>query len=158
VSQLELKGTELRDAGVESVTEHTPGYWRSACDRAILEFARKREPFTAEDVRRIVGDPPNHPNAMGARFLEAVRSGVIRRVDRATPARPSRHASSFSLWVGVAPEQLEIAGTSDSTWLDRLWGALCDEDGKPWPWDAGEPTRPASVLDGPVCCAHCSRG
>ena len=144
MSQLELTGMELRDAGVESVTEHAPGEWRSAADRVIVQLANAREPFTAEDVRRVVGDPPNHPNAMGARFLEAARAGLIRQVGRVQPARPSRHASTFGAWIGVAPEQLELE---------------LGFDAEPWVWDDDQaPNRPASLLEGPVCCARCSRG
>lgn len=157
--QLSLFGVELRDAGVSSVSGHTPGEWRSAADRAIVELANKRDPFTAEDVRAVVGDPPNHPNAMGARFLDAARAGIIRQVGRQLPARPSRHASSVGVWIGVAPEQLELALPGQENWVDRIWGSWCDADGTPWVWDEDEaPRRPASVLEGPECCARCARG
>jgi hypothetical protein len=155
MSQLSLTGIELRDAGVSSVTEHTPGEWRSAADQAIVALANKREPFTADDVRELVGDPPNHPNAMGARFLDAVRAGIIRQVGRSLPVRASRHASSVGLWIGVSPEQLELALPGAESWLDRVWGAFTDDDGMPWAWDDGEAVR--HELGGPVCCPRCAR-
>lgn len=80
---------------------HTPEDWRETCDAAIRELARTRGPFSAIDVRAIVGDPPNHYNAMGARFLAAARAGLIVRVGYVVSDRPTLHAHPIAQWVGV---------------------------------------------------------
>ena len=101
--QLTLTGVGLRDAGTSSVSAHTPDDWRSKCDRAISRLAAGRKPFTAEDVRALVGDPPNHPNAMGARFLAAAKEDLIEKVGYGKPARASRHSNPLAVWRGKAP-------------------------------------------------------
>jgi hypothetical protein len=93
-------GQVLRDVGTESVSANTPPDWRGACDRAILLLAAQGKTFTAEDVRLVVGDPPNHPNAMGARFLAAARSGLIEKLGYGKPVRASSHASVIAIWRG----------------------------------------------------------
>lgn len=96
-----LTGKELRDAGITSVEKNTPQWWKDACDRAIHTLAARGVEFTAEEVRSIVGDPPNHPNAMGARFISARRQGVITLVGYKTSIRASRHANVLKIWRGV---------------------------------------------------------
>jgi hypothetical protein len=94
-------GSSLRDAGVTTVTRNTPQWWKDACDRAIATLAARGVDFTAEDVRAVVGDPPAHPNAMGARFLAAVKDGLIVKQGYKSPARRSSHASVIAIWRGV---------------------------------------------------------
>ena len=96
-----MDGKDLRDAGISSVDAHTPRWWKDACDRAIHTLAARGVEFTAEDVRAVVGDPPNHPNAMGARFLAACKAGVIVKQGYKNPARRSSHASVIAIWKGT---------------------------------------------------------
>ena len=99
ISQLDLDfGKALRDEGAATVEDNTPDDWRAACDNAIASLAATGQEFTAEDVRAICGDPPNHPNAMGARFLAASRSGLLERVAYRRPARATSHASVIAVW------------------------------------------------------------
>jgi len=102
-SQLTLTGSGFRDAGTSQVSANTPDDWKIACDRVIQKFAAADRTFTAEDVRAVVGDPPNHPNAMGARFLAAAKAQLIVRVGYCTPARSSRHANALAVWRGLRP-------------------------------------------------------
>jgi hypothetical protein len=95
------EGQALRDAGASQVSDNAPSWWKQACDTAIAQHAARRQPFTAEDIRIVVGDPPNHPNAMGARFLAAAKGGLIERVGYQKPVRASRHANPLSVWRGV---------------------------------------------------------
>jgi hypothetical protein len=95
-----LTGLEGRDFGVKRVDANTPDAWRIACDIAIAKLASTLKPFTAEDVRATVGDPPNHPNAMGARFLAAARAGLLEKQGYTSPSRPSSHASVIAVWCG----------------------------------------------------------
>lgn len=94
-------GEELRDAGISQVEKNTPLDWRSSAQFAIANLAVAGKPFTAEDVRDLVGDPPNHSNAMGAQFMVACKAGMIRRIGYAKPRRASRHAGVIAEWIGT---------------------------------------------------------
>lgn len=94
-----LTGAELRDLGIDKINSKTPEAWKTACDLAIARLALTGQEFTAEDVRRAVGDP-HHPNAMGARFNVAAKQGVIEHVGYRKPARASRHAAPIGVWRG----------------------------------------------------------
>lgn len=100
VLMLSNEGRALRDDGVSRVDANTPDDWKSAVQMQIAKLAATGQPFTAENVRRVVGDPPNHPNAMGAQFISACRANVIEKVGYVNPARPTRHASVIALWIG----------------------------------------------------------
>lgn len=91
-----------RDRGAEAASDATSDAWRTACDAAIHRLAASGREFTAEDVRALVGDPPTHPNAMGARFLAASRSGLVEKLGYRQPSRASSHASVIAIWRGLA--------------------------------------------------------
>ena len=97
-------GGTLRDDGAEAVSRNEDGAWKSDTDAVIVFLASMGEPFTAEDVRASVGDPPHHPNAMGARFLKATRDGIIKRVGYVRPRRSSSHASIIGQYTGARAE------------------------------------------------------
>lgn len=63
------------------------------------------EPFTADDVRELAGDPEaHHPNYISALFAHAVQAGRIRQVGPAfRTARKSRHAGLSRRWIAVRP-------------------------------------------------------
>jgi len=94
-----MTGTELRDRGVARVHENTPSEWVSRFDGVILSMASSGLEFSAEDVRGIAGDPP-HPNAIGARFLSAVRRGWITRVGYKNATRYASHARALAVYRG----------------------------------------------------------
>lgn len=95
-------GAELRDQGAAQVSGNTPDEWRNYVDGLIRTMALSGQEFTAEDVRDYSGDPPNHPNAMGARFLSAVRHGIIVRSGFANSRRRSRHAGMIAVYRGAS--------------------------------------------------------
>jgi hypothetical protein len=92
--QLALEGMALAD-GAASMD------WKQRWDLAIRQLAKTRESFTAEDVREIAGDPTDHPNAIGARFAAASKSGLIRPVGIRKARRDDAHARVFREWRGV---------------------------------------------------------
>ena len=97
---MNTSGTALRDHGAAQVSGNTPDEWRNYVDGLIRTMALSGQEFTAEDVRDYSGDPPNHPNAMGARFLSAVKQGVIVRSGFANSRRRSRHAGVIAVYRG----------------------------------------------------------
>lgn len=94
-------GVEARDKGVARVTSNTPDWWKDAADGAITYFAQTHLPFTADDVRSLVGDPPNHPSALSARFAAAAKSGLIVEVGSAKSTRAEGHARRLLVWRGA---------------------------------------------------------
>lgn len=99
--QLEF-GREERDDGIALVLSHTPDYFKDSVRRAVGMLAASGREFTAEDVREITGDPPNHYNAMGANIFACVKAGMIRKVGYTQAKRPSTHASLLQVYRGVS--------------------------------------------------------
>jgi len=95
-----MTGKELKEAGIEQVDSNTPEQWKIDADSVIMSMASSGREFTAEDVRCFVGDPPNHPNAFGARFNSASKAGIIKRVGYKQASRNSAHARVIAVYVG----------------------------------------------------------
>lgn len=95
-----MTGEELRDNGVDKVNSNTPENWKRDCDYIISWLARNGAEFTAEDVRAWIDEPP-HPNAMGARFLKAVKAKKIVRLEYRKAKRPSAHARILAVYRGI---------------------------------------------------------
>lgn len=91
-------GLTLRDAGAERVLINE-GEWKEAAAEAVRLLAHSGVPFTAEEVREIVGDP-ERTNAMGAVFLVASQAGLIEPCGYRIPSRASRHANRLRVWKG----------------------------------------------------------
>jgi hypothetical protein len=100
-------GTSRRDRGMAMADRAADAQWKARVDAAIDHLAACTEPFTAEDVRLIAGDPPSHPNAMGARFSAAAQRGVIRSVGFRAAERVSLHRHPIREWVGI-PTRKEV--------------------------------------------------
>jgi hypothetical protein len=97
----------LREHGMGRADSAEPLEWKQRADAAIKSLAASGARFTAEDVRRIAGDP-SHPNALGARIFEAARKGQIRRVGTTRAQRVGRRMGTLAEWMGTAkaePEQ-----------------------------------------------------
>jgi hypothetical protein len=88
-----------REAGMERA-EAAEMDWSERADRAIAHLASTGRPFSPDDVRDLVGDPA-HPNAMGGRFMAAVRRRQIERCGWAPSRRESCHAHTGPLYRGV---------------------------------------------------------
>lgn len=91
-AQLALAG--MNDAAVGA------GEWTQEWERAIAYLATTGEPFTADDVRDLAGEPSDHPNACGAIFNRLAKRGVIARVGYRPSKRPILHAHPIALWIG----------------------------------------------------------
>jgi hypothetical protein len=96
------EGRRLRDEGVAKVqTNHADEEWRTYADMALAALIRTGEPFTAADVIDRAG-MPSSPNAVGALFVSARKSGAIRKTGRWVPSRrAASHARELREWVAV---------------------------------------------------------
>lgn len=76
-------------------------WWRDGVDRAIQNLAETGRVFDVDDVRAQGVGEPDHHNRWGAAFYAASRLGIIRVVDVAPSARPSRHHGLRRRWTGT---------------------------------------------------------
>jgi hypothetical protein len=90
-------GQQLRKQGMRRVLDATDLRWKQAANKALAHLAESGQPFTAEDVRAIAGDPPR-PNAMGAILRAGARRHDLIKVGRQPATRPELHASELTVW------------------------------------------------------------
>lgn len=100
-SRKRLTGEDLKRSGMESVARHTPEWYREAFKSAVERFPRGKT-FTVEDVREIVGDPPEgtHYNAMGPLMRMIGSKKLAKKTGfNAKAKRPHMNATEIALWV-----------------------------------------------------------
>lgn len=95
-------GKLKKELGMARADTAADGGWKARVDAAISDLAGKGFAFTAETVRAIAGDPPSHPNAMGARFNRASAAGLIVAVGFRESERPTLHRHPIRVWMGAA--------------------------------------------------------
>ncbi len=96
-----MSGYTLKEKGCSKVIDNTPDDWKDAALAIIKAMASSGMTFHAEDVRGLVGDPPNHPNAFGAVFNVAAKTGLIIRIGDVMAKRDNAHARRISLYKGA---------------------------------------------------------
>jgi hypothetical protein len=96
-----MVGYYLKESGCSKVIDNTPDDWKDATMAIIKAMASSGMTFHAEDVRKLAGDPPNHPNAFGAMFNAAVKMKLIVRVGDIMATRDNAHARRISLYRGA---------------------------------------------------------
>lgn len=94
-----LTGEDLKRSGMESVKRHIPLWYREAFLKAVADFPQGRM-FTVEDIRAIVGDPPDvHYNAMGSLVLLMAQRKLARKTGLYVKAkRPHMNATEIAQW------------------------------------------------------------
>lgn len=95
-----LTGEVLKISGMESAVRHAPGWYRDAFVEAVRNLP-KGSLITVEDVRAVVGDPPENtsPNCMGGLMRRAAgMKFIVRTSERRKAKRVSLHASELSVW------------------------------------------------------------
>lgn len=105
--QLDLvEAIRRREQGMAAVEAHSDAEYRYRLIGAIEVLAASGREFTADEARRIAGDPPEttHPNIAGALFNAAAKTGIIRMVGYGTSERPRGHGNTVRIWVGAAPK------------------------------------------------------
>ena len=96
-----MGGYNLKEAGCAKVIDNTPDDWKEATLAIIMAMASSGLLFDAEDVRKLAGDPPNHPNAFGAIFNFAIKAKIIVRIGDVMAKRDNAHARRISLYKGA---------------------------------------------------------
>jgi hypothetical protein len=97
----ETTATILRDQGMALALQHTSAHYKSMAYDMILALAQAFEPFTVEDVRSRIGDPPGHGCVMGALVSGALKRGVTRSVGFVRAERPSSHRGHLQVFCGA---------------------------------------------------------
>lgn len=94
-----LTGEDLKRSGMEAVKRHIPPAYRDAFLKAVASLPQGRM-FTVEDIRAIVGDPPNvHYNAMGYLALAMAQKKLARKTGFYVKAtRPHMNATEIAQW------------------------------------------------------------
>ena len=95
-----VTGRTLRDRGLRSVLRHTPDWYRDAFESAVKGFARGRQ-FTVEDVREVIGDPPNSvsSNCMGSLMTMVAKKKLAKKTGQYTKAkRLCMNATDLACW------------------------------------------------------------
>lgn len=80
---------DLRDVDVDP--------WRRRVLDALSELQCRGGPWTAEELRQLVG-PPTHPNALGATVRALCRRGVIRPAGASNATRPEARGRLVRRW------------------------------------------------------------
>lgn len=90
-------GETLRNEGIARVSGATT-MWQNHAAREIKAMAERLMTFTADDLRERMPTPPK-PNAVGAAFSHAAKSGLIRRTGGLVKSkRPEAHSRLLPEW------------------------------------------------------------
>jgi hypothetical protein len=92
----------MRDDAMTRVEEHAAPDWKDEAFSVVIDLARTRRPFTADDVWERVGWAPHEPRALGPIMMRALREGYIRPTGHWVACRRvSRHKTHVKEWIGI---------------------------------------------------------
>lgn len=95
-----LTGEALKISGMDSAVRRAPDWYRDSFVESVRALP-KGSLITVEDIRAVVGDPPENasPNCMGGLMRRAAGLGlIVRTSERRKAKRVSLHASELSVW------------------------------------------------------------
>lgn len=81
----------------DSVLDRAGEEWVKAARDAVLVFCRADIKFSADDIRKRIGDPPV-PNALGALLNDCAKARLIRDVGTTRSTRPEAHGRKVTVW------------------------------------------------------------
>lgn len=96
-----LTGEDRKKSGMDSVMRHTPDWYRDAFKNAVEGF-HKGHTFTVEDIRDIVGDPPDSvsSNCMGSLMVMVARKKLAKKTGFYVHAkRECMNGTDLACWV-----------------------------------------------------------
>lgn len=93
-----------RDVGAQAAELSLHTGWRLWAETELARLADSGEPFTADALRAVVGDPPDgeHVNGIGGLFLRASKAGRIEFVGYAVSQRPAARGRPIRVWRGAS--------------------------------------------------------
>ena len=97
---LDFTGTQLKDAGIASVENHSAD-WQIHAAKVIEGLAQTGKQFSPDDFHARLEYLPHHPNAIGAAFRRAQLAGVIRRIGWQQSERAPAHARVVAVYLGA---------------------------------------------------------
>lgn len=102
-----LSGQQLLDLGLSNVIAADLAAHRGhqfLIEQALDNLIRRNEPFTADDVRELLGPAfrPGTLNLVGAVFAGYRRSGRICPLGWCGSGRPARHHGAQRIWIAAA--------------------------------------------------------
>lgn len=84
--------------------------WTDAAQYAMNILANSGKPFSADDLRDLLGDhEPEQPNAIGGLFMANSRAGWIKRYGGGASRHPRRHGGYRAVWIGNNPNNGVVA-------------------------------------------------
>lgn len=98
------EGRKARDIGVAAVdAAGVAGHktWKPKAEAALDQLIREGRPFTADDLRALVDERPDHPNQIGALFIGASKRGEIRKIGYHQSTIKSRQAGLQAMWIAA---------------------------------------------------------
>lgn len=76
--------------------------WHEAANEAMGQLVQAGKPFSADDLRAILGDvEPANPNSIGGLFMAWSKAGLIQRVGGGTSRGAKRHGGYRHEWIGA---------------------------------------------------------
>lgn len=96
---------ELHPAEAAWLTSYRAGEitWAHAAEQAMRHLAATGDPFSADDLRNLLGEgeQPSNPNSIGGLFMSWSRQGLIQRAGEGTSTMPKRNGGHRYLWRGT---------------------------------------------------------
>ena len=94
-------GDNLKANGIDQVLSNTPASYQANFEAVVYRFPYGKL-FTSEDITRIVGQPPNHPNTVGALISSLAKRGIIVPTGtRSKALRANQHSAKLEIWKKV---------------------------------------------------------
>lgn len=94
-------GDALAQEGMAKATAASAPDAITALDQLIARYAATGKPFSSNDLRDQIPEGVR-PNAIGGRFREAARKGLIRSVGWVPSSKQNTHGHPVRVWQGVA--------------------------------------------------------
>lgn len=120
-----------RDAGMAVADDHAEALWKSTADEIIERLALTQPEVVSDDVWEagLGPNPTGSSTALGPRFRNAAKKGLISKTGRARrKALESCHSSPMTIWVSLvfegerAPEAdgaaLAARAQKAATWIE----------------------------------------
>src|SRR5262249_41743884 len=96
------RAREARDAAMSrALDSQAADQDRGVIDQAIRHLARQGQPFSANDVRKLL--PAVEPSLIGNRFMAAARRGLIEQCGTTQATHEAGHARLLRVWRGRQP-------------------------------------------------------